>query len=279
MPFLDYSQLGVPLEQRHRKDEIRYLCPYCGDERYRLYVNTKKGVFNCFRCNTKGRTNAGDHLSATRGTVAAVDQRLPSTRDRLPLPSAIDGILTPAAERYLARRGILESDCIRHGIYCANTASLYFGRLIVPVDASRGKCKYFTARAYTKLHWPKYLNPPGGKNILYASPTEPDQHHEQFWEPSEILLVEGPFDMLKASRHGPCAALLGKQLAVDVAREIIAKYDRVFIMLDQGIPEVAAAMQLQNQLTSFVDAEILKCPLPDPGEMNPSDFQGLFKWK
>lgn len=275
MPFLDFSQLGQVIDTR-QEDEKRANCPYCSDEGFHLYLHTRKRVFHCFRCGSKGKHNYSSDRGNLQSAFEADDARATSERGPLQLPRRIRGGLTIHAERYLAKRGLLESDCIRHKIYCADTRSIYFGRIIVPCNPSYDKCDYFTARAYTRIGWPKYLNPPGGKSRLYVSPTKPDDEFDQYWQPHELLLVEGPFDMLKASRHGPCAALLGKQLSVPVAKEIIAKYEKVYIMLDNGIPETAAAMQIENQLSLFVETQIFKCPKKDPGEMEPEDFEELF---
>ena len=36
--------------------EIKALCPFCGDRKYHLGLNRKKGMFHCFRCNESGNS-------------------------------------------------------------------------------------------------------------------------------------------------------------------------------------------------------------------------------
>jgi hypothetical protein len=44
--------LGKPL--RHRPDETRACCPFCGDRKYHLYLNSIKQAFHCYRCGESG---------------------------------------------------------------------------------------------------------------------------------------------------------------------------------------------------------------------------------
>lgn len=54
--ILDVAQEhGLSLGNRtSRPDEVRVCCPFCGDSKYHLYLNTDKQVFNCYRCGEKG---------------------------------------------------------------------------------------------------------------------------------------------------------------------------------------------------------------------------------
>ena len=47
-------------------DEMRICCPMCGDDKYKLYVNPKKKLFNCFKCNFKlGNYDVFDFVAIT----------------------------------------------------------------------------------------------------------------------------------------------------------------------------------------------------------------------
>jgi len=274
MPFLDYSQINYPIDTQD-PNEIRINCIYCNDESYHLYVNTKKKVFHCFKCGVGGKTNINsenvNQLFLNEGVEGEVLQPVP-----LKLPEAIRGKFTQRAIEYLYRRGIRESDTERHGIYCCSIRSIYFGRLIIASGIKGNFCSYFVARAYTGIYFPKYLNPPGGKRTAFISPQEPDRYHAQHWSEHELMLVEGPFDFLKASRHGPTIALLGKELMAPIARQIVSNYTKVYIMLDHGIKEHWASIKIQDMLKVHVETQALQCPKNDPGEMNEGDFEELF---
>lgn len=281
MPFLDVSRLGVSIPTGH-DDELRFICPYCDDEKYHLYINTKKKVFHCKKCGAKGKTNvASSQHNMIHLTQALKYERLSKVAP-IKLPPAYKDILTPAAVKYLAQRDIYESDVERHSIYCAAPNSIYFGRLIIPNSAYQGYCNYFVARAYTKLRFPRYLNPINPKQSLFLSPEgysreRAAERWKQLWDQHELMLVEGPFDYLKASRHGPTAALLGKDLPYELARQIVTVFNRVYIMLDQGLSESIAALKLADILSPHVDVQILNCPKKDPGECNEEDFKEAIK--
>jgi len=277
MPFLDYSRLGMSIPT-NSQDEIRFNCIFCEDEHYHLYVNIKKRVYVCHKCNTSGKHNivVADMNRVLFNELEKHQKDIPVKL--LKLPKAYKDYLTPAAKRYLASRDIYESDIRRHKIYCAAPFTFYFGRLIIPCNARAGWCSYFVARAYTKIRFPKYLNPSYSRTNVFLSPEEPaDERWSKLWDFNELMLVEGPFDYLKASRHGPTVALLGKQLSNEQAKFIVSVFDKVYIMLDQGIPESLAAIKIRDMLASHVDVEILNCPKKDPGECNEEDFQEAFR--
>lgn len=273
MSFIDIAQLGHFVNVRTNKEELRFNCPFCEDEDYHLYVNIKKLVYFCVRCNAKGRTNVSkDTISDFTPVEGKVDTRTVP----LKLPPIYKDGLTPTAIRYLGARGIKQSDVLRHKLYCASTSSIYFGRIIIPCNPFAGFCDYFVARSYTKFPFPKYLNPSGSKNHLFISPTEHDQLFPQYWKQDEVMLVEGPFDYLKASRHGPTVCLLGKSLSIPHAMGLVARFSRAYVMLDQGMKESLAALKVHEMLNPYMEeVRLIKCPKDDPGEMIPEDFNEL----
>jgi DNA primase len=276
-PFLDISQLGRHIST-NKENEIRFNCVWCEDESFHLYVNTKKKVYHCFKCGAKGKTNVVTDQVEIIHLASARTHELYQPPDVLKLPKAYVDIITPAAARYLASRGIYESDVKWHKIYCAAPNTIYFGRLIIPNNVRQGFCSYFVARSYTKLGWPKYLNPSNPRTTLFLSPerAKDQEKWERYWNDDELMLVEGPFDYLKTARHGPTAALLGKELSYDIAKQIVSIFSTVYIMLDKGLMESIAAIKIYDLLKVHVNVHILNCPKKDPGEMGPEDFRGLF---
>jgi DNA primase len=164
-------------------------------------------------------------------------------------------------------------------MYAASPYSKYFGRLILPYNPRAGFASYFVARSYTGLAFPKYLNPSGSKNLVFFGPQLPDPAYEQYWNPDELVLVEGPFDMIKASRHGPAGAILGKELKHSQARIIVAGFSRVYLLLDNDLitKDPMARTRMRDLLELHLDVKLLDCPKKDPGEMEPRDFEELFK--
>ena len=276
MAFLDISQLGEPHPSRN-PDEIQFCCVYCGDEHYHLYVNIKKNVFHCFKCGASGKTNATlEHISAVHLTQFNYKTEGPPLP--IKLPPAHPNILPPLALKHLVDRNIYESDVKRHTIYAASPYSKYFSRLILPYHPKAGFASYFVARSYTGLAFPKYLNPPGSKKVVFFSPQIPDVNFPQYWGLDELVLVEGVFDMVKASRHGPSGAILGKELKHNQARVIVAGFSRVYLLLDNDLvtKDPMARTKMRDLLELHIEVKLLDCPCKDPGEMVPEDFKELF---
>ena len=275
-PFLDISHLGEPLTTRD-KNELRFNCIYCEDEGFHLYLNTAKGVFHCFRCDTRGRTNCRTTDLEAIHLIRGISNKTLERSIGIKLPIAHKDLITPTALKYLVRRGVLESDVEKWKMYCAAPLSKYFGRLIIPYCPTRGYAAYFVARGYTNLVFPKYLNPPGGRDTLFFGPPIPSNSDEQYWNLDELVLVEGPFDCIKACRHGPAAALLGKSMKPSQARIVAASFTKVYILLDnEGTKNRLSSLEIKDLLKIHVDVEILTCPKKDPGDMNHEDFRELF---
>ena len=49
--------------------EIRYNCPHCGDADGKLYVNIRKGLWTCFRCEEHGTVAKRDILLVLCSTL------------------------------------------------------------------------------------------------------------------------------------------------------------------------------------------------------------------
>lgn len=272
--FLDFSSITSHPIDTQKKEEIRFNCVYCGDEGHHLYVNLKKQVFKCHHCQAGGKTNISAQ-NLQRASLVDIDEPTkPIVHQRIKLPPMVDDVMTKAAARYLAQRGYTEGDAVRHGMYCAAPSSIvYFGRIIIPYKPGGGTATYFTARSYMKYLIPRYLNPPGNKNLVFLSPDGTDKDYETLWTPDTVMIVEGPLDMVKASRHGRAGALLGKEISTVQVRIIASRFSKALVMLDQGLKEQYAAMRVAELLRPHMDVDVLDCPKKDPGEMEPEDFE------
>lgn len=274
-PFLDISMVGEPIPTRG-KDEIRFNCPYCQDDKYHLYVNTKKNVYHCFKCGLAGKTNiAGSNMQEIHLLNRPHSN---PTYSALKLPPAYKDFLTPTAMKFLLKRGVYDQDVKRHLIYCASPHSKYFGRLIFPYNPLANHCTYFVARAYTSLLYPKYLNPAGSKDVVFFGPGLPDDNHPQYWNYDEVVLVEGVFDMIKCNRHGPAGAILGKELKPSQARIIAATFRKVYVLMDQDTRMSFTSLKIKDLLKAHCEVEIMYLPKDkkDAGEMDPHDFEEMF---
>lgn len=54
-PILDVAEsCGLVIDKNFGKMEIKINCPFCGDNKKQMYLNTAKNKFFCFRCGKGG---------------------------------------------------------------------------------------------------------------------------------------------------------------------------------------------------------------------------------
>ena len=57
VPILQAADLcGIEYDRNTAGDEVQAKCPFCGDSKKRLYLNTAKGVFHCQHCKKSGNS-------------------------------------------------------------------------------------------------------------------------------------------------------------------------------------------------------------------------------
>lgn len=128
------------------------------------------------------------------------------------------------AMNYLKKRGINEEDIRKWKIGYCSTGE-HGGRIIIPSFGMSGNPNYFIGRSYTN-DWMRYKNPKVSRDIIF---------NELYldWE-SDIILVEGVFDAIRANNFGSAIPLLGSTLRVEskLFQEIYKHKPRVYLALD-----------------------------------------------
>ena len=189
-----------------------------------MSVNLDKGYFKCWVCDTRGKNvyriirKFGDHHqkkewnsltaqidytqledifgeSIEAKQVGDLPKEFVSLANRDIPPTGF------AARNYLKKRGITKRDLVWWKLgYCHEGE--YEGRIVIPSFDDDGNVNYFVSRSYDRKYYPKYKNPPVSKNIVF---------NDLFidWS-SDIVLVEGVFDAIKAGRNS--IPLLGSTL-------------------------------------------------------------------
>lgn len=196
------------------------LCPKCGDNRYRVYLNTESGVGNCFVCNeTYNKIKfVKEHINGSWGDTfkfceeilreqgwrpkkrveVAVDDEGP-----VKLPVSVDLPLPEGNIVYLHERGI-DSATVKyfHLKLCefgwwmvkkddgSTYPQSFENRIIIPVYDLDGSLKTFQGRDITGNSDRKYLFPVGlpgtGRYLLNG---------HNFVLTDEVVMGEGFFDV------------------------------------------------------------------------------------
>lgn len=136
----------------------------------------------------------------------------------------------------------------------------YAHRIILPIECPGGRS--FTARSVDPSAERKYLNPPAPKGKLLFG-------WNQAVKPGgELVIVEGPFDVLRLASHGIGAvAVMGITLARYQRRLLISiKPSTITVMLDGGVE--ARTIKIANDMLGIAH-QVFIASLPDgidPGE-------------
>jgi DNA primase len=271
------------------KNNSEYLfhCPSCSHHKRKLSVNIDKNVYKCWVCDWSGRSlyriirrygNSSDKanwrsfdeevdvqnfLEKLFGPQDDTDiQQIDLPKNFISLANKNLPISATRAVNYLESRDISKTDIIRWKIgYCEQ--GKYSGRVVIPSFGPTGRPNYFVSRSYDNS-WKKYLNPAGSKNIIF------NDLYLDF--DSDIILVEGAFDAIKAGENS--IPLLGSTLTENhiLFQKIIENDTPVVIALDSD------ALKKTNKLIELFlkyDIEIRQVdisPFNDVGEMTKEQF-------
>lgn len=269
---------------RKAGDEYIVCCPFCDqrgrsrDDNYKLYINVKKNLAHCFRCDYASR--ATDLLPTL--TSFGFDSR-PAEASSTSATEPLEGLPTcyhvedlPAdnvAREYVESRGFRPSEFPGTFLFCPNYLknNYSFGpRLILPVWQAGNYCG-FQARALGD-HRIKYLNASGmdKSKLLY-------NYDVAIKQTNELIITEGIFDCLKA---GPTAvAAFGKAISEHQLRLIsLHPFKRIIILLDEDAYE--DAKKLAKQLSLHYQTYVTRIPQKpgekiDPGKLSTNEIRLL----
>ena len=228
------------------RDEYLFACPYCKHHKRKLSVNLALGVYKCWVCDSKGKSlyrlvkRFGPHTLARKwrelnqqvDMSEATDLFHPSPeieeKQRLSLPPGFIFLGAPDLPhearrplRYLMERDITLQDVRFYKLgFCLEGE--YRKRIIIPSFDDEGYCNYFVGRTYNGDGL-KYKNPRISRNVIFNELLID-------WE-KPVILVEGPFDALKA-RNSIC--ILGSTLNTNsrLFAKLVEKQPRVYVGFD-----------------------------------------------
>jgi DNA primase len=227
-------------------DEFLFQCPYCDHHKRKLSINIDKNLFKCWRCDTRGRDvfrvirkfGNHNHKSTWLGFTAEINyleledflnpkedekQIVEMPKEFISLANKKAPLTSNTARNYLSNRGLTKQDIIWWKMgYCSSGD--YEGRVVIPSFDEDGDMNYFVSRSYDRKFYPRYKNPPVGRNIIF---------NDLFvdWT-SNIVLVEGVFDAVVAGRNA--IPLLGSTVAGNskLLEKIVKKDAAVYIAMD-----------------------------------------------
>lgn len=279
-------------------NQLTATCPWC--ERYgSFYISASSGHFICFKCDARGRGLVGvvaqvedmtfdeakrfllkrsvrfrrkktpqtllERIKKFRGK-----ERIEKTKVDFPVPGEFRPVYKGGVWQmplYLKGRGIEKKTAKEFNLgFCAK--GRYAGRIVIPIVCPNGKS--FEARSVEKSPNIKTLGPKGAdKSRLLIG-------WKQAKKDQDLVLVEGPFDVMMAHQHGASVlGLGGKNLSSSQFSLLCENWSSeasITIMLD---PEELAAPYLAASCLLCYFESVFIALLPDgvdPGSSTRKQF-------
>ena len=285
---------GEPTLSRDQK-EAQFYCPQCkkgGNKKKKLSIRLEDGVYHCWVCELKGK-NLGylfktyasglqDELRDVGFDVGSSNrleaESRPEEAEKVSIPTGfvlLAGNVESAdpdvkdSVRYCYSRGLNLSDLWYFKLGTCRTGK-FRRRVIFPSFDTEGELNYFTARAIDQISVMKYLNSKVSKSEIIFNEINID------WK-SELVLVEGPFDLTKTTGNAVC--LLGSSLSRESAlfKQIVRHMTPIVLALDPDAMKKSHA--IAKLLTQYgIDVRTVKVPTgTDIGDMSKKQYCQLMK--
>lgn len=274
------------------KKWINVCCPFCKnpiDTHFNGNFSLETPAYNCWRC---GKHYWAEALSLLLGMNPIMTKKLASEYGNLPQSRFIkkDGAsrpkrielpgfseLTEKENKYLVERGF-DVDYLKKkfGIQGGGIAGKWSFRIILPIFYE-GKLVSWTGRSILPRSYIDENEIPRYKNLsVEESVVNPkdiffnlDNSNKR-----EVILVEGPFDVLKMGDD--CICSLGTSVTNNQKLLLLNKYRKIYIAFDNEVSAQKKAHKLGEELSSVgLDVEVVNiCEdynKNDPGELIASE--------
>ena len=237
--------------------EVRICCPFCGDDRYRMYVNTEKGVVFCHNCQFGERQSIIDFMAGVEGKPVHVilDGLVISRRSSYSLDDLVLELITEDMEKiekapvafglpagsqyisnenltlfkkeisYLVGRGLSFSDILRYRIAGSVNPS-YSGMAIIPVLVA-GNVVHWVARDCTGRRYRKVDTPKGGSQASYLF------NLDRCTDSGQVVVCEGIFDAIQVEKAGHQAVACFTNRISRRQAELLRSFDEVVVLFDR----------------------------------------------
>lgn len=242
-------------------------CPVCGDRRWKVYVNSVSGGWNCKtgECGAKGWLQ-GTGLAQLRRQLEA------------PKPVVWEQVDVPYTKPLGAHTGWVEE---KYQLHNPDQLGLQEAKLTIPGTAHGVLIPYYNRQGHV-IYWsirrffgePKYMNK-GGRHPLYVPMYATGTCFRSF---DTLAVVEGAFDAMRVWRDTsmPVVALGGKSLPRYLKQNLLDMVGtKLIVSLDHDA--LADALKLRKQVGAHVDTEIVVLPKgKDPADCTAEELKEIF---
>ena len=290
-----FDDIGVPHRDDLKRNWVHSNCPFCvnpRDTHFNGGFNRIEIRYNCFRCGSHNYLDAlsrimGVGISEVKNTLKGynyiTDEKAPvriAQGKNLELPGYR---LDDVEKQYLANRGFdpeyLQSKFrVRGGGICGEWAY----RILIPIYYNHVLVSW-TGRSILSKEEQKELGIPRYKNLSIEQSVINSK--EIFFNldncnRDEVILVEGPFDVLKMGDD--CICSLGTSVTREQELFLRNRFKKVYIAFDNEPAAQEKARHLGMNLASvFMNVEVVNiCEdfgKNDPGELTEEEVIAIKK--
>lgn len=284
---------------RRSGDEVAFCCPWHDDSNPSAFVNSAKGVFNCFACNKSGKlvelisyvsgipekeaeslisTNKKEELDITKLVEEKLNYKKPEMLPKIEEVFLDESMLAKfdyGNYKYLKGRGFSEDVLIDFEI------GFYKGFVTIPVRNEKDKLVAILARPTDEIKegWSKYfpLLPKKGYEkgrILYGL-------NKVSKKEKVGILVEGNLDAIKIFqfKFKNAVAIQGSHFSDQHEKLVLRWFDELILALDNDKAGQRAFEQIYKKLVGKITLYkfvYVRDNCKDIGEMSEEEFiQGI----
>lgn len=290
------ENLGAPVHT-NRDSEYRFCCPHCGETKYRLYVSTSKGQYNCYNCGEFHGSIIGllaylrgvdykkafelyrEYATSYNLSNDLKDELLEKLRifdidkymmkSPIPLPETFtlldesDSRESRRIRKVLHSRLVTDSQITRHKFgYCYDGE--YESRAILPIY-EQNELQFWVARATRDKAYKKEMSPTNEDYQISKSEAifNLDYAAENY---GSAVLCEGIYDACAFNNLG--CSLLGKMIS-NAQLEKILKYKNklvngVYMALDEDA--INYNIKAADELSKYINVYMINVK-DDPNSM------------
>ena len=274
------------------KLNVAVRCPKCsspGSAKKKLVIKLDDGRFHCWVCGLKGRKvgklfqlYSPSHVIEARKIFGSSRASIDFSRDEEPEEQKVEiptgfqllGTSLRAKDpdiqetiRYVRSRGLSARDMWHYRLGTC-TQGKFRRRVIVPSFDSEGQLNYYSGRTIDHDVKMKYMNAAVSKTDIIFNEINVN------WD-KELILVEGPFDLMKCPENSTC--LLGSHLSPSsiLFKKIVKNQTPVALALDPDA--IKKTHEIAKTLSEYgITVKILDVPLGvDVGDLNVDKVRAL----
>jgi hypothetical protein len=292
---MDLNIIPDNIIKGHREGEFFTNCPFCYqklgkvDDKFHLGFNILKKVYNCLRCQSRGRLSDLKELSLLSGNTATTFNDLKNKINKIFLRKRVNLVNldeiscpitkseTPFAYKYLLLRGFTDQDIEKYNIRVGmpffdeskdREVRKWVGRILFPFFNISNECTYVVGRSYNGKE-PRYINTEGSKSAILYNINNVN---------GKVIICEGIVSSIFANKATgvSAVALLGKTITDYQVNLLKNKTNEVYLSLDADTTAEEQNKVIIKLLKADIKVNLIKIPLTqtDNGKLkDPADYK------